>query len=676
MRQPKLYIGDSLVDILPTTVISYSVKKFDPSRPSSRFVEHSNRFKVPPTENNKIIFGYADSEKSRTAFPYRLKRAKLVDVAEKVGTVICSSYDDGFNITFFENAFDIFTEIDGKLLSDILPIANSAWTEEEMDTNRAATDGLIAAIIHFNTNPATIFDSKFFLPSFFYHTLVKKTFEFTGVNLSGNILTDARFTDLIVPFPSAQFTPLNDVDAPAYHSKGSAGATTGSSFNVSYPSVVVEDNLLFLHVISYGLGTITVDASWDSLGSIAYPSGTPVVVSRLYKKKALGTETGTESVSRSGHAGTDVFMGQIYQYSGDANITIEDSDNSIGDSSTITLPSTTVAGGKRTLAAFVANINSTPGPATPSGYVESATDNNGSNTYLELNTKEDTNSGSSTTAGNGSANGWLVWHVSIYNVKQNVNWNQYLNEIKCNDLLKDFFTRFFVIPQKKSGILFLKTIEEIIADKAGAVDWSEKQVKSPQKLDFQSGYAQINDFNYTDNKDFVNNEALGRGSFTVDDLTLKERDTVYQTFFENCKTENTTGHLVARIPIYNNESLDAGDIQEAPGKKLLTIKSRTSEPAITFDQTARTDYKLGYFVDDDLAKDTGWQYFLDQFYPSFISLLQRYKKINKYYRLDSADVLLFDNHKMVYDTDGYYLVVEIRNYVAGNITMVTLLKIW
>ena len=676
MKQPKLYIGDLLVDILPTTVISYSVKKFDPSRPSSRFVEHSNRFKVPPTENNKIIFGYSDSEKSRTSFPYRLKGAKLVDVAEKRGTVICSSYDDGFNITFFEDAFDIFTSIDGKLLSEIMPIADSAWTEEEMDAARATTDGLISALIHFNQDQTIIFDSSLFLPSFFYHTLVKKMFEFTGINLSGNILTDSRFTDLIVPFPSAQFTPLNAVDAPSFIDKGSSGATTGGSFNVSYPSVIDENDLLFLHVISYGLGTITVDASWNSLGSIAYPSGTPVVVSRLYWKLADGTETGTENVSRSGHAGSDVFMGQIYQYRGDANIVIEDSDNGIGNAATITWPATSVGGGKRTLAAFVANINSSPSPTTPSGYVESATDNDGSNTYLELNTKEDTNSGASTTASNGSTNGWLVWHVSIYNVKQDVDWNQYLNEIKCNDLLKDFFTRFFIIPQKKSGTLFLKTIEEIISDKAGAVDWSEKQVKSPPKIDFQSGYAQTNDFDYTDNKDFVNDEDLGRGSFDVDDFTLKVRDTVYQTFFENCKTENTTGHLVARMPIYNDESLDAGDIQDAPGKKLLTIKSRTSEPSITFDQTARTDYKLAYFVDDALVKDTGWQYFLDQFLPSFVSLLQRYKKVNKYYNLDSADVLLFDNHKMIYDTDGYYLVVEIRNYVAGEITMVTLLKIW
>lgn len=672
-----LYVNNSLVDI-GDAVITMTIRGLVVGNLTDRYCSITNKFKVPETENNAIVLGFVQSEKSYSSIPYAVQSAKLVlNGSEFVGHVLVNKYDDGFNIEFVDNSFTGFNSIANLSLTDVSPITSSAWTEEEMDSNRATTSGLISAILWWGTG-LNIYDSRLYLPSFYYHTFIDAIFDYMGLTASGDILTDARFTDLVVPFPGSTFTRLNAVDAPIFLSKGSFAATTGASFNFSYPSTVTEGNLLFLHVVSYGLGTITVDGSWTSLGALTYPTIGPVFVSRLYYKIADGTETGAETVSRAGHAGADVFMGQVYQYQGDQygvdlNISVEDSDNQNGNAATITWAATSVGGGKRTLAAFVTNISGSA-PATPSGYTESATDNDGSNNYLDLNTKTDTNSGASTTASGGSTNGWVTWHVSITNTKQNVNWNQYLSNVKCSDLLKDFFNRFGLLYKVKNGTITLKTIEAIIASKSTASDWSSKLVMNKMPIDFNlSSYGQSTKYRYTDTD--LTAEDYGEGELTIANTLLKAEEIKYKTFFESCLTENTTGHLVARLPVYDSTSDIADDIVEEPGIKLLTLKSRTVETAITFDQTARTDYKLAYFLDSDLAKDTGWQYFLDQFYPSFEQALQKYKLVTKQYYLTENDILNFDPLKLVYDGDGYYLVNEIRNYMPNQITKVILFKV-
>lgn len=667
----EIYLGDYLERIdLGDSVIAITIQKIEIGNLKARSVNRTNQFTVPRTEVNDEIFGWAFEEHSRTVVPYRVLAGKIVQNGiEYQGKFIVKSFEDGYRLNFLEQLWNCFQSVDGLTMADIAPITASPWDEPGQDDARDNTEGIISAIINWGRSGG-IYYSNFFLPSFFYHTLIKEIFEYTGVTVSGDILTDARFTDLVVPFPYDEFSPPGAVDAPTYEGKGAVGSGTGSSITFTYPTVTAND-MLFLHVMSYGLGTITVDASWTSLGSLVQPTSSPVFVSKLYYKKAAGTETGTEAVTRSGHSGSNSFMAQCYQYRGDAYIVVEDSDSQNGNASTITWAATSVGGNKRTLAAFVANIGADPG--VPTGYTNSATDNNGGGNYLELNTKEDVSSDGSVTATGGSTgDGWVTWHVSIYNVVQNVNWNQYLLRLKCTDLLEDFFTRFGIIPKQERNTLTLKTIEAIISDRPNAVDWSAKKVLSKPIIDFKSDLAQINNFDYSDQ---VNDDTLGRGVLSVDDTTLPLEKTAFSSIFENVITESTYGYIVATIAVYDSTSDAGGDMVDDPGIRLLTLKSRTTETAITFDQTARTDYKLAYFVDATQAKDTGFTYFLNQFYPQYSAALQKYKVITKLFYLNDLDVKGYDPHKLIYDGDGYYIVNKISNFVPGKITKVELFKV-
>ncbi len=319
------------------------------------------------------------------------------------------------------------------------------------------------------------------------------------------------------------------------------------------------------------------------------------------------------------------------------------------------------------------------GTATPSGYTERATDTidiSGVQIALELYDKEDVNSDGAVTASGGTGNGWITFHVSMYNDEpDSVDWNQYFADIKPKDVLRDFFTRFGIVHKQVKETLYLKTLEAICTDRPGAVDWSSKLVnRHLETINLKADYGQNNYFNHN-KSDEVDDPTLGRGNMTVDSNILTGEKNVFDSAFYNSITETTDGYLAATVPVYDADSADIEDFANAPGLRILTLKARSTEAAITFNVTARTDYKIAYFVDSLLTKDTGFQYFIDQFYPSFEQALQKNKVITKFYNLTVLDIAQYDPHKMVYDGEGYYIVNEITNFIPGMITKVSLFKV-
>ncbi len=203
--------------------------------------------------------------------------------------------------------------------------------------------------------------------------------------------------------------------APTYQGKGTKANGTGSSITPSYPASINANDLILLYVVSVGNGTITVPAGWVEIlsGTILYP---PAALVKLYRRSALGTESGTITVSRSGYSGSSTLMAQMYLYRGTAQITVESSAYPTygGNLTTITWNAVTVGGSERTLAALVINYNGGD-PGTPTGYTNSATDNDGSSTYMELHTWENVSSDGSVTTTTSSTSGWTTAHLSIYN---------------------------------------------------------------------------------------------------------------------------------------------------------------------------------------------------------------------------------------------------------------------
>lgn len=694
-----LFVGDDIVDLYPTAQIFYNVQRANIGSLSNRSVSFTTAFKAPWTENNERIFGFAKHEGTTNPNIYMLRECRIENngsaITKQSVLYITKSSDKEFNLQLYETIFDYFLSVNDKNISDINPIGTSAWRAADIDTARLATDGLISALIFWGI---TFYHEDYFLPSFYYHTLINAILEFTGLEIEGDILTDARFTDLVVPFPSKFEYPETYYRQFNFYTprmgdqlvSGSTGESIIFGYNPSH----------------YGHGKFFARVS---LGGLAFGSGNNLV---LHIRKN-GTLVATMHMASPPAPGvTREIEYEDFVEPGDTFNVYVFSDATVGPGITYTI------------------------------------------------------------VGGGGASSYMLFTPDAIVHRDEVNWNALWPVISCTDLLKDFFNRFAIIPNQVDNRLILKTLEEIIANVPGAVDWSSKLVNVKEKeISFKTDYAQSNLFTYV-NK--ANDADLGTGSIEIANNTLALRKTLFGSVFGNSKMIQTYSWFMADVPAFDPtilqedpefstgrrivaaDDLDQTDegtivlvesaigfnltvdlltantrikiqnvgagtvtlvegvgvnisnstfaipsgyevildyvepsypniyynqttseiiiVNEDPGLRLLTLKDRTVEGQIVFDSIARTDYKLGYFVDPDLDKDTGFQYFVDQFYPSLTSALQRNKLITKEYLLTENDIFSYDPHKMMYDGQGYYLINKIVNFYPGKVTKVELFK--
>ena len=264
--------------------------------------------------------------------------------------------------------------------------------------------------------------------------------------------------------------------------------------------------------------------------------------------------------------------------------------------------------------------------------------------------------------------------VDTLNVnRSDVYWNRLVTKTPLKDILKDFFVRFGIVYKIEGNTLILKTLEEICLDTASAVDWTSKRVNRKKSgIEFKTNYAQSNYFLHQDD---AKDKFLGSGSLAIANTTLQTAKDFFTSVFSNARRWTGTGYEVMSYPAYDSTSTGIDDIKEEPPLMIGTLKARTTEAAITFNATARTDYKLAYHTDASQIKDSSFRYFLSKYYPSLTFALQK-NKICKYeYNLNELDIANYDPHKMIFDSGSYYLINKIKNFRSGKITNVELFKI-
>lgn len=692
-----LKVVDSIVDIYPNAEIFYTVQRVDIGSLTNRKVSFTNQFKAPWSPNNEIIFGFAKHEESPDPIIYTLRECSIsndgIEFSPSMVLYITKSDDNEFTLQIFENIFDFFMSVNDKKLSELNAITSQAWNPSNIDAARLNTDGLVSAVVNWGV---PIYQSRWFMPSFFYHTLITKIMEYTGYSVSGSILTDPRFTDLVIPYarpkfqyPETYFTQFN-----FYNPRNVDQAVTG----LTTKTIVFGQNVSVYQHGKYFARVSVGGITWNdgnTLYLVLEKNGDVVATGVIARNPAPGGSLEMEYETFIDN--TDTFNWYIYS-----------------DAPTTGIDFTIVAGA-------------------------------GASSYMRFNA-------------DGVVN------------KNLVNWNELMPDVTARDLMKDFFTRFGVIPNLVDNTIVLKTIEEIIADIPGSVDWSHKLVNPKSKsISFKSDYAQVNEFSYNN---LSNSPDLGTGSIDISNTTLPAKKSIYKSLFGNSNTTNYFGWIVADVPAFDgtdpeiegfeagrrittNDSIvqddedtiiDAGgtidiqvdildvgtqvivwndgagtvtltegagvsfitgpfdiptgffakivwviddqpelylfpiiyadDFATAPGLRLLTLKDVTTEQSITFDSVARSDYKMGYFVDADQGKDTGFQYFIDQFYSSLTEALQKNKVPTKEYLLVEQDVYEYDPHRMMYDGDGYYIINKLNNFKPEKVTKSDLFKVF
>lgn len=211
--------------------------------------------------------------------------------------------------------------------------------------------------------------------------------------------------------------------APLFIDKSTAASGNGATINQNYMGTILAGDLLVVVGLSYQesggvIGDVVVDTpGWSEAGGQSFRNSTPINVGtfKAYTKIAVGGETGSITLSRTGSTGgSTIFYTQMYRFRG-TNLQVEDFDwNILGDgNATVTYNAVTVGGAERTLIALCGQIGAQP--STASGYTNKATDESGGVVVdLRCDVKEDVASDGSVTASGGNNAGWATIHISIF----------------------------------------------------------------------------------------------------------------------------------------------------------------------------------------------------------------------------------------------------------------------
>lgn len=194
------------------------------------------------------------------------------------------------------------------------------------------------------------------------------------------------------------------------------------------------------------------------------------------------------------------------------------------------------------------------------------------------------------------------------------------------------------------------TINSIVSlSKIGAVDWSEKFIEETADVYPLDGYAKLNQFEFTNSGTKPSNQ--GRGSFSIDNETLKDVTPIYTSIFEASPEVTITDTMIDNN-IYNDiERVNDVDTLIGYHESVLTYT------------VARFESLNGNNI-------------ISNYYENFIAAIQKGEVFDVRMNLNKSDFFLFDFSKLVYisQKQSIFYVLAINNYSDNELTEVILLK--
>lgn len=636
MTDTIVYVSDQVIDLSPGTVIAQSIKRLNIGDLSTRSVNHTNLFKGPFTENNNRIYQYANDVRSKTTVPYSIQPTRVVQSGIELirdGVHYMKRAKDQYEVYILSNAAAFFDAIGDKKLNELNFVGiNGSWNNNDIENYRATTSGIVAPVMDYgNYNPVTnAIGVSDYLPSIYYHTLISLIFEQAGYEPVGDVFTNEKYLKQIIAYSREEFRYdedfVNQRSASARVVVSQSIPTPGAGVNVVFGETLVQDETGYWDGVDQ---YIISDPDPAASGKILFAVDVMVALN-------ITVAGGTVDISLRDQGGTAATITNV----GTGVHTINSKDFSLGD------------------IAFLAEEggNIRVRISTNSG-APSVTINEGSIVFTPLNY-----------VGTGSGSHTYFNHL--------------MPDMLQKDLIKDFLVCFGLLPFESDGVINCKSIKSLINDKANAKDWTEKR-DSEFKDDIvftDSNYAQTNFFKYSTAEDSFDhggiliriNKDLGNGSFTIANTLLTLEKTVYSSPFNNTLTEIYGGIMMARIPINGLRT----EFENEPGLRKLLVRDQYSfEPAVDYSTPNLNGYLVAYFESPDEELSLNFTQFIDDWYSELSASLQELKIVTRKYNLNELDILSLNDHLLIYDTDSYYLINEVKNFVPENRTDVELFKV-
>lgn len=678
----ELYINGEIVDLGDDTVIALTKQVNDIADVQTTFGDFTNEFTLPFTQRNNEIFGLANAVQSGGNIPYTRIQVKIVDKGVEVvpsGYAILRQAKDGYKISIYQNNSDLFASLSGLNLRDIdYSDLNHIWSRGIIAASRSNTTGYKYSIIDYGRmSPSGVeVNSEELFPSWFTGGVVERIINAAGWTLEGDVLTDELYTKLKLDFSNDSWErPETEMDI--YRALTQADGV--QTFNYIRDSESGIPALYYPFPITLlDNGPITGDV-YVTPHNIRNNFNINIVMDYAYAGNPTGTEGLVRLVIYNLTQATEVKAWTIFIFTGDG----------IGDDPTGTYGNGT---NPPTVNDFVFANGELP---FPNAFIEE-----GDEIEFRIEVTAEFDLDINVT----------VFQLSIEPNKQIGNSEYYvlqnqLPEMSQVDFLNSIMNIFGVVPDSVSynKTLVFKSYNQLIENQAE--DMSELYSEEDDPIDFHpSGYAQENKFIW-DNDD-VTQDDLGNSSFTIADESLDlEADVVSLQFGASDMVRRLNSlnvPLIKKVSYGDGFDYPTGDYNVSPipppfVETTVHVDELILEPTsirLSIDDTQDLDYNviysdtegssifsnnvpLCYFFLSDKTINLHWDYLLDTYYPVFIQMLQKYKKISPNFTLKSPQVQNFDHFKPWYlnKYSAKFFPMRISNYKNGQLTSVELIKI-
>lgn len=636
MNRTIIDIDGDVLDLSPDTIVSQTLKRNNVGDLTTRSVSHTNSFKLPFTPTNDRVYQYARKIQSASLFPYRKQTAKIIQNGVETvskGVHYIRQASNFYESYILSNAADFFDRLGNRMLTDLdFTGINGSWEDGDIENYRNSTSGVVAPVMDYglyNTGTSTL-NVGGYLPSIYYHSIIDKIFEGAGYEKSGEIFNNTKYLKTILAYsrPAFRYNAkfVNDRSASARVATPQNIPSPGGGVKVIFGETVIQDPKGF----------------WDGSDDYTVVESDP-------------------------NAANKVLFGIDMQIVLDLTVT--------GGTVDIVIEITGGFGSYYTLANIgtgVYTINTKDvlgGDVVPGDQGES------------ISVRIVTNTSSPSVVVNGGSVVFSPSDLPLTGSGTFVYFNNLLPDISQVDFIKDFMITHALIPNEQGNYIHFKSLNEIIRNKTNAKDWTNKRAKVADRISFTPlNYAQVNYFKYSSRRDTFEysgeereiDAELGAGFFELSNDNIATEKTIYKSPFNNTLTELYGGIMMARIPL---GITTARIFDEEPGLRKLLVRDKYSfEPNVVYQGPSFGDYLVAYFDSPDEVYTLNWNQYLDDHYSDWIASLYQAKVIDREYHLTEADIVGIDFLSPIFDTDSYFLVNEVKDFIPGKVTKVELLK--
>jgi hypothetical protein len=645
-----IYINDQAVDLAPNTVVASTFKALEIGDMRTRNANYTNQFKLPKTPGNRRILEFVDSELSNSTAPYVKLPAKIVQNGIEIvgsGVAVITSVDSNFNVAIYSGTFDFFDLLTG-LNIDSLDFGNGliTWDNTQLELSRgnsteveADHKNLSSAFydrVNYDWSTATYFamSNETSYPSVRYAAIIKNIITNAGYTYSGSVFTNSKFLKLVIPYSRPQFELSGSFITNRQFSATKTASQTVTNPGAGY-DVVVFNNV----VTQDGYGMYSASTGrYDC--NVAYATDPRDYNFGLYAEITFTVTSGTY-------------------------------DFRIGTSN-IDLP--TIGSASYTAGTYTIQI----------GYDEPdvlQTLMHGADKFYEIRCRRIVSGSCTITSGK--------FYNKVYGSNRNpispvFSQNEILPTISRKDFFKDFAIRFGLLFKQSNNVLICKTINEVIADKANAVDWTSKRDNKTNDITYNlNGYAQKNYLAYPANDDFYD-DTHDKGVISVNnvniDLTSDYHTSIFNGSITTAITNGSSDQISClKIPFFSTPPTSPDymtKFDNDPGYRIALTKQIPASPfSVVFGTNLFTDFSVLYFSDPSTSDQMNWQESIDSNYDQLIASLDKTKVVTRYYRLNELDIASLDMLRLVYDSGAYYLINTVSNFIPGISTKVELFKV-